>query len=639
MDGAPITAPMSNVFQSNITMTITGMATVVFLHNTYISVKLLSHNRQHIYQLCFLQSILGALANVTNLITFFYFDIACDFRIYFSAVLNLTSTTAIDTILLLKAYYGNDPSRFNSRHIMVLGIALQVARVATGIVNIIYLQPFITPIQECMGRIHHATSIAVGVIEFILNAFLSLCFLRSIYEQWKFVRTRLYGALLRDGTLYALLTPVCSITIIILSLFGVLGFNSSALFNISWAIASKLTVMQLQHARHIKESGRSRIRPSTYLKTGPNSNSNRQSAGASFPSGHGGGGGGSGQGSSTGGAGSGATGSQSWFKKASSPQSSSSAPHSSFHSGEVTPVATPSQLEGGGFGSLAMGGSPTTSGTAGAVASFTTTSADMQTDPGRDPVDKKAKGNSEDQVRRSRSTLQHITAGVDTVRSTISSRRENNTRPVVDDDLDHRSDPGSDDDDASQLDGQTIRARKRKSHLPSTPSVPRSSGVTTRTTDRGGGEGDLPEREGRGRDRGRPSRPISYNSNTQFYRSTASSTSTLDRAFPTARGRSPPDFEPPFSWDNDFEPTYPVRHVHNVTDDERGSPPTTTTALGDERPGGFNPTRSTTNPLDLAAGHSSEREPRQIHQSTYLTRPRPSLSRSNSSQQFIPKLP
>ncbi|KAJ1980231.1 hypothetical protein H4R34_002529 [Dimargaris verticillata] len=265
-DQADITTPMSNLFQSNLTMAITSMALTVFLHNTYIATKLLHANRQHIYQLCFLQSILGVVANLTNLVTFFYFDIICDFRIYFSGTLNLTSTTAIEVILLIKAYYGSDPSRTSTRAIFVCGTGLLVARVAAGVVNIVFIHPFITAIEQCMGEIFMTTGIVVVATELVLNFFLSICFLRSIYEQWRFVRSRLYGALLRDGMLYALLTALCSITIIILSFFKVMESHTAVLFNISWAIASKLTVMQLQHARHIKKATRPRTYPSSQSK-------------------------------------------------------------------------------------------------------------------------------------------------------------------------------------------------------------------------------------------------------------------------------------------------------------------------------------------------------------------------------------
>ncbi|KAJ1977199.1 hypothetical protein H4R35_002399 [Dimargaris xerosporica] len=265
-DQENITTPISNLFQSNLTMAITSMALTVFLHNTYIAIKLLHANRQHIYQLCFLQCILGMVANLTNLVTFFYFDIICDFRVYFSGALNLASTTAIEIILLIKAYYGSDPSRTSTRAIFVCGAGLLVARVAAGVVNIVFIHPFITTIEQCMGEIFMTTGIVVVATELVLNVFLSACFLRSIYEQWRFVRSRLYGALLRDGVLYALLTALCSITIIILTFFKVMESHTAVLFNISWAIASKLTVMQLQHARHIKKATRPRTYQSSQSK-------------------------------------------------------------------------------------------------------------------------------------------------------------------------------------------------------------------------------------------------------------------------------------------------------------------------------------------------------------------------------------
>ncbi|KAK9711160.1 hypothetical protein K7432_007994 [Basidiobolus ranarum] len=251
--GAPesITAPLHLLFESNITMSLTAMCTVIFVNNLFHSTRLLPKNPKLIYYLCFIQSLFGAVTNVIAVIFFFYFDLLCGPRVYLAATLNLCSTTCIESILLLKAYYGSDRSKL----IFSIGAVLQVARISVGAVNIFFTSSMVTPLRACEGKINMLTGMLVVIFELILNAYFSVIFLSSMYRQWKFVKTRLYAALLKDGTIYSLATAIVSITMIVLASLKVLGDNSPILFNISWAVASKLIVEQLKHTHKLKRDG------------------------------------------------------------------------------------------------------------------------------------------------------------------------------------------------------------------------------------------------------------------------------------------------------------------------------------------------------------------------------------------------
>ncbi|KAK9722689.1 hypothetical protein K7432_002500 [Basidiobolus ranarum] len=250
MGSAPgeIVTPLPLLYQSFISMAITSMVTAIFLSNVYYSTKmLLISYKKPIFQLCFIQSILGAITNLVLLITFFYFDAGCSFRVYFAATLNLISMTCIDLIMLNKAYYCQSRSNW----VLGIGVTAQAARFVAGGVNIGFTGVFVTSLYGCGSIINTVTAITVIATEFFLNLFLSICFISSVYGRWKVVKTRLHSALLTDGLIYFLSTSITSITIVILVLLQVLGDNSPILFNISWAVASKLMVEQLKHASHI----------------------------------------------------------------------------------------------------------------------------------------------------------------------------------------------------------------------------------------------------------------------------------------------------------------------------------------------------------------------------------------------------
>ncbi|KAK9718619.1 hypothetical protein K7432_005339 [Basidiobolus ranarum] len=232
-------------------MTVIAMVTTVFINNTYHASKMATKNRKPIHYLCLIQALLGAITNVALIFFFFQYSSMCGMRVYVAATMNLLSTTCIETILLIKAYYCSE----SSYTVLSYGVVLSLARFTIGAANILFTKTAITPLFTCVSVINPTTALGVVTIEIMLNIYLSVCFLFSVYKRWKFVKTKLYAALLKDGTIFSIATSITSVAIMVLVLLHALGENSSTLLNISWAVSSKLTVEQLLRTQNLKKSG------------------------------------------------------------------------------------------------------------------------------------------------------------------------------------------------------------------------------------------------------------------------------------------------------------------------------------------------------------------------------------------------
>ncbi|KAK9766601.1 hypothetical protein K7432_004201 [Basidiobolus ranarum] len=279
-----ITTQLQMLFNSNTSMAIIAMVTVVFVNNTYHATRLLLVDRKSMYILNFIQSLLGSITNITMIITFFYYDEFCSTRIYFAAILNLTSTLSIELILLLKAYYGST----RSKSILLLGAVCEFIRLAAGVLNLFQMKPITTSLRTCDTQVSTFGAVSVVATELLVNGFFSVFFLTRIYNLWKFTHTRLYATLLTDGTIYCLGTATVSVLMVILAMTNVLKEQSSIFFVISWATASKLTSEQLQHTHKLKmssEPGKG-TNPSSPMDQYTNSSRPNKSEGSSHWSSH-----------------------------------------------------------------------------------------------------------------------------------------------------------------------------------------------------------------------------------------------------------------------------------------------------------------------------------------------------------------
>lgn len=248
-----ITTPLHYLFESNLTMAINAMSCTMFLANLYHSTCLLRKNRKPIYQLCFVQSLTGMIVNLVILGSFFQFDAFCSFRVNFAAAGNLVSITCIESILLIKAKLAT-----STLHpaVVYVGAVLLGFKIVAFVANLAFTSVIITPLYNCGVSIVPTVGGVAVALELAVNIYLSAFFLTIIYRQWRFMRLFLYESLFKDGLAYSLITAVTSTTMVILVFAGVLGTNSAVLFNISWVVASTLTVLQLRNALRIKEQRR-----------------------------------------------------------------------------------------------------------------------------------------------------------------------------------------------------------------------------------------------------------------------------------------------------------------------------------------------------------------------------------------------
>ncbi|KXN74242.1 hypothetical protein CONCODRAFT_2778 [Conidiobolus coronatus NRRL 28638] len=289
---AVLTTTLSLLYESNLTMSINAMSTTMFLGNTIHSLNLLRKAPKPFYLLNFIQSFLGLLVNLFIIGYFFEFNKNCEFRIYFAAVGNLISTTCIELILLLKSRVVSN----NNAIVFWVGLTLEAARVSIGIYNIIQTTTNITPLYNCGAVIQPLAGALVVGSEILVNGYLTIVFLVGMYRQWKFIKKPFYVTLMQDGLIYSILTVLISILALLLAIFQALGNNSMVLFNVSWVVASSLTVSQLRRAfkeRGISSTGGIRSYPRTNEKSSGNNHngsSNAESGTYNMGSSNGGGG-------------------------------------------------------------------------------------------------------------------------------------------------------------------------------------------------------------------------------------------------------------------------------------------------------------------------------------------------------------
>ncbi|ORX90093.1 hypothetical protein K493DRAFT_357269 [Basidiobolus meristosporus CBS 931.73] len=86
-----------------------------------------------------------------------------------------------------------------------------------------------------------------------LNAFLSGCFLTVIYKHHRRKKSPVYKSFLKDGMWFFLLITVSNIITPSLVIRGVLGENSSILFDVDWAIQCVLITLQLSHSSKFRQ--------------------------------------------------------------------------------------------------------------------------------------------------------------------------------------------------------------------------------------------------------------------------------------------------------------------------------------------------------------------------------------------------
>ncbi|KAI9295036.1 hypothetical protein K502DRAFT_283189, partial [Neoconidiobolus thromboides FSU 785] len=244
-----IISPVHYIFESNLAMTINSMSFTIFLLNTIHSIKLILKNQNQIFQLNLIQSLIGLIVNLLIIIFFFSFDNYCLFRIQFAAVGNLLSTLSIELILLIKAklVLSSLP-----KYIYPLALVLMAIKLVLFCLNMVFTSITITPLLNCSANMDMLYAGMALTIQMILNIYLTSIFLIIIYKQYKFNQLPFYKMILKDGIIYSLIILFVDIFICILAFAQILNQNSAVLFNISWAITSLLTVLQLRKHQKLR---------------------------------------------------------------------------------------------------------------------------------------------------------------------------------------------------------------------------------------------------------------------------------------------------------------------------------------------------------------------------------------------------
>ncbi|KAK9729514.1 hypothetical protein K7432_000199 [Basidiobolus ranarum] len=250
----------AEILFQKISIALVAMSMVVFISNFYHSYQLHRRNRQPIYTLCLVQSAIGCFCMIVNVFMDFTLNFLCHFRVYSSACLYMISFICIELILLMKAYYCNNRAKsvlFPGCGLLTICFGCSLWNLSTIQVSDMaefHLYEGAPALRSCSVHVESIAIIALIIADNLLNFYLTICFLTNIYHSYKFNRSNLFATLLRDGTLYSLVTSASSVIIVTLTVTNVLGTRSSTLFAASWAVSSKFTVEQFRNA----EKARSR---------------------------------------------------------------------------------------------------------------------------------------------------------------------------------------------------------------------------------------------------------------------------------------------------------------------------------------------------------------------------------------------
>ncbi|KAI9258194.1 hypothetical protein BDA99DRAFT_441145 [Phascolomyces articulosus] len=172
--------------------------------------------RKPIHGVVFFQALLGAVLTFVTLLTSLV-SINCKFTLFFSVIAVNTGDICLQSVLLWKAFLGNNRSKV----ILGIGILPLMGLVVFIVANITVAQSS-SQLSANVCNTNYPTMIVIikAALDFSSNTFLSLCFILVIYRHYRVL---------------------------------VLGGSSPILYTIDWYLASYLIIKQLKYGR--KEEG------------------------------------------------------------------------------------------------------------------------------------------------------------------------------------------------------------------------------------------------------------------------------------------------------------------------------------------------------------------------------------------------
>ena len=174
-------------------------------------------------------------------------NVSCADLSIMEAVVTLVGDPLLFLLVLIKAYFVTNRSRsllvFGSLLICVefaLGLAMHFARHVTG-VDI----PGLSYTTRCNVSIQSSWITANLVADVCINLFLSLIFLRAVYQQRRIFHHHMYTILFRDGLYFAILIPLSNLaSAIVAYLFPIW---SGHVYGFDYIFASTLLIWQFEH--------------------------------------------------------------------------------------------------------------------------------------------------------------------------------------------------------------------------------------------------------------------------------------------------------------------------------------------------------------------------------------------------------
>ncbi|KAG0174476.1 hypothetical protein DFQ28_006454 [Apophysomyces sp. BC1034] len=201
--------------------------------------------RKPIQAIVFAQAMLGVVVTFVTLLASLI-EMDCNSRLFFSVIGVNLGDIALQSVLLWKAYIGNN----RSKAILVFGAIPIVALVFfIGLNLTIGRSSSFYGGGVCMTEYPMYIVIIKATIDFTSNTFLSLCFLLVINRYYRFFGKSIQRMLLKEGLIYCFGVCISNIVTGILLTQRVLGGATPIIYTIDWYLASYLIIKQVKYGR------------------------------------------------------------------------------------------------------------------------------------------------------------------------------------------------------------------------------------------------------------------------------------------------------------------------------------------------------------------------------------------------------
>ncbi|CAO3587464.1 unnamed protein product [Absidia cylindrospora] len=235
--------------ETNFAIMVVSIGMSCFVWQAFESGEMYYKKRKPVIAVVLAQAILGVVVTFVTLLTS-VIEVNCTFRLYFSVFGVNAADIALQSVLLWKAFLGNNRSK-----IVLLVGALPLLGIVAFIGLNITIGKSQTHFADGACSTDYPTFIVLvkAILDFSSNAFLSACFLFVIYRHYRERGTSIHRTLIKEGLIYCFGVCLSNIVTGILLMLKVLGGASPVVYTIDWYVASYLIIKQFKASRRIEK--------------------------------------------------------------------------------------------------------------------------------------------------------------------------------------------------------------------------------------------------------------------------------------------------------------------------------------------------------------------------------------------------